>query len=84
MTTFLLHRHRRHHRPLSTRAAFSLDGFMSSFISGIGSFTTDTIFAVLRALPETDGTYVQVIARATENGAQLSSRHCGVGRGTVG
>ena len=50
MTTFLLHRHRRHHRPLSTRAAFSLDGFMSSFISGIGSFTTDTIFAVLRAI----------------------------------
>ena len=48
---------------------------MSSFISGIGSFTTDTIFAVLRALPETDGTYVQVIARATEPSFRLTTIH---------
>ena len=30
---------------------------MPSFIKGIGSFTTDNIIAILRALPETDGTY---------------------------
>ena len=51
MTTFLLHRHRRHHRPPSTRTACSLEGFMASFISGIGSFITDTIVAILRAIP---------------------------------
>ena len=50
---------------------------MPSFIKGIGSFTTDNIVAILRALPETDGTYVQVVALATENGAQLSSNTIG-------
>ena len=50
---------------------------MPSFIKGIGSFTTDNIVAILRALPETDGTYVQVVALATENGAQLSANTIG-------
>ena len=45
---------------------------MASFINGIGSFTTDNLVAILRALPDTNGTYAQVIARATENGALLS------------
>ena len=50
---------------------------MSSFTKGIGSFTADHIVAVLRALPDTDGTYAQVIARATEHGAQLSATTLG-------
>ena len=44
---------------------------MLSIKKGVGSFTADHIVAVLRALPDTDGTYAQVIARATEHGAQL-------------
>ena len=50
---------------------------MASFINGIGAFTTDNIIAILRALPETDGTYIQVVALATENGAQLSTNTLG-------
>ena len=50
---------------------------MPSLTKGVGSFTADHIVAVLRALPETDGTYVQVVARATENGAQLSATTLG-------
>ena len=50
---------------------------MSSFINGIGAFTTDNILAILRALPETNGTYTQVIALATEKGAQLSANTLG-------
>ena len=50
---------------------------MSSFINGIGAFTTDNIFAILRALPETNGTYAQVIPLATENGAQLFTNTLG-------
>ena len=50
---------------------------MASFIKGIGSFTTDNIVAILRALPETDGTYIQVVALATEKGAQLSTNTIG-------
>ena len=45
---------------------------MASLINGIGSFTTDNIVSILRALPETNGTYAQVIARAAEHGALLS------------
>ena len=45
---------------------------MPSIKNAVGSFTADQIVAVLRALPETDGTYAQVIACATEHGAQLS------------
>ena len=45
---------------------------MPSIKKGVGSFTADHIVAVLRALPDTDGTYAQVIARATEHGAQLA------------
>ena len=40
-------------------------------------FTADNIVAILRALPETDGTYIQVVALATENGAQLSTNTLG-------
>ena len=36
---------------------------MASFINGIGAFTTDHIVAILRALPETDGIYAEIIAR---------------------
>ena len=50
---------------------------MPSFIKGITSFTTDNIVAVLRALPETDGTYAHVVAHATEHGAQLSANTLG-------
>ena len=50
---------------------------MPSFIKGIGSFTTDNLVAILRALPETDGTYVQVVALATYNGAQLFANTIG-------
>ena len=50
---------------------------MPSYISGVGSFTTDNIVAVLRALPDTDGTYVQVAARATEHGAQVAANTLG-------
>ena len=50
---------------------------MPSIKKGVGSFTADHIVAVLRALPDTDGTYAQVIARATEHGAQLSATTLG-------
>lgn len=50
---------------------------MPSFTKGIGSFTADHIVAVLRALPDTGGTYAQVIPRATEHGAQLSATTLG-------
>ena len=50
---------------------------MPNSTKGIGSFTADHIVAVLRALPDTDGTYAQVIARATEHGAQLSATTLG-------
>ena len=45
---------------------------MASNAKGIGHFTTDNIVAVLRALPETDGTYAQVIEQAREQGASVS------------
>ena len=45
---------------------------MASNTKGIGHFTTDNIVAVLRALPETDGTYAQVIKQAREQGASVS------------
>ena len=46
---------------------------MPSITHGVGSFTADTIVSILRALPETDGTYAEIISRATEHGAQLSA-----------
>ena len=50
---------------------------MPSITKGVGSFTTDNIVSILRALPETNGTYAQVIARAAEHGAQLSATTLG-------
>ena len=51
---------------------------MASSANGIGSsFTTDNVVSILRALPETNGTYAQVIALATEHGAQLSAATLG-------
>ena len=50
---------------------------MASVINGIGAFTTENIVSILRALPDTNGTYAQVIAFATENGAQLSANTIG-------
>ena len=50
---------------------------MPSITKGVGSFTADNIASILRALPETNGTYAQVIARAAEHGAQLSATTIG-------
>ena len=50
---------------------------MPSITKGVGSFTADNIVSILRALPETNGTYAQVIARAAEHGAQLSATTIG-------
>ena len=50
---------------------------MASSANGIGSFMTNNIVSVLRHLPETNGTYAQVIALATEHGAQLSATTLG-------
>ena len=50
---------------------------MPSITKGVGSFTADNIVSILRALPETNGTYAQVIARAAEHGAQLSATTLG-------
>ena len=61
----------------STRAAFSSEVPMASSANGIGSFMTDNIVSVLRHLPETNGTYAQVIALATEHGPQLSATTLG-------
>ena len=45
---------------------------MASNTKGVGHFTTDNIVAVLRALPETDGTYAQVLEQVREQGASVS------------
>ena len=50
---------------------------MASSAKGIGSFMTNNIVSVLRHLSETNGTYTQVIALATEHGAQLSATTLG-------
>ena len=42
--------------------------------NGIGYFTGENLAAVLRALPETDGTYDEVIERARDYGAEVT-RH---------
>ena len=64
-------------RPPPSEAALLLEDVMPSIKKGVGSFTADHIVAILRALPDTDGTYAQVIARATEHGAQLSATTLG-------
>ncbi len=45
---------------------------MANNTKGIGSFTTDNIVAVLRALPDTDGSYIEVIEQAKEYNASVS------------
>ena len=45
---------------------------MASNTTGVGHFTAENIVAVLRALPETDGTYAQVVEQAHEHGASVS------------
>ena len=50
---------------------------MASNTKGIGYFTAENIVAVLRALPETDGTYGEVINRAREYGADVSQHTLG-------
>ena len=45
---------------------------MASNANGVGHFTAENIVAVLRALPETDGTYAEVVKRAREYGAEIS------------
>ena len=45
---------------------------MASNTNGVGHFTAENIAAVLRALPETDGTYKQVVEQAREYGAEVS------------
>ena len=44
---------------------------MSNSTKGIGCFTAENIVAVLKALPETDGTYGEVAARAREHGGDI-------------
>ena len=39
---------------------------------GIGYFTAENLAAVLRALPETDGTYAEVVKRARDYEADVS------------
>ena len=50
---------------------------MASNTKGIGYFTAENIVAVLRALPETDGTYGEVINRGREYGADVSQHTLG-------
>ena len=45
---------------------------MASNTKGIGYFTAENIVAVLRALPETDGTYGEVTNHAREYGGDVS------------
>ena len=56
-------------------------------MSGVGAFTAETIVAILRALPDTNGTYAEIISRATAQGAQLSATTLGkwvrVGRADI-
>ena len=50
---------------------------MASNTKGTGYFTAENIVAVLRALPETDGTYNEVIKRAGEYGRDVSQHTLG-------
>ena len=45
---------------------------MVKHITGVGHFTAENIVAVLRAVPETDGTYAEVVERAREYGVTIS------------
>ncbi len=45
---------------------------MVKHMNGVGFFTAENIVAVLRALPETDSTYSEVVERAEEYGATIS------------
>ena len=40
--------------------------------NGVGYFTAENIVGVLRALPETDGTYAEVVEHAREYGVTIS------------
>ena len=40
--------------------------------NGVGYFTAENIVGVLRALPETDGTYAEVVEQASEYGVTIS------------
>ena len=50
---------------------------MASNTYGIGYFTTENIVAVIRALPETDGTYAEVVKRARDYNADVSRHSLG-------
>ena len=50
---------------------------MASNTKGTGYFTAENIVAVLRALPETDGSYDQIIERTKEHGSDLSKHTLG-------
>ena len=45
---------------------------MASRSQGIGLFTADSIFAVLKAIPETTGTYAEIVRQAQGHGPILS------------
>ena len=50
---------------------------MANDAKGVGHFTAENIAAVLRALPETDGTYQQVIEQTQEYGSDVSKATLG-------
>ena len=50
---------------------------MANDAKGVGHFTAENIAAVLRALPETDGTYQQVMEQAREYGSDVSKATLG-------
>ena len=45
---------------------------MASCKTGVGRFTARSIAAVLRALPETEGSYQEVVRQASEYGVAIS------------
>ena len=45
---------------------------MASRSQGIGLFTADSIFAILKAIPETTGTYAEIVRQAQGHGPILS------------
>ena len=50
---------------------------MANDTKGTGHFTADNIVAVLKALPETDGTDEQIIEHTKENGSNLPKHALG-------
>ncbi len=50
---------------------------MASDAKGVGHFTAENIAAVLRALPETDGTYQQLMEQAREYGSDVTKATLG-------